>query len=84
MVLLGLFGLALLTESSPGFLVEFLALSGLLVWFLVSNHNEHLLKLSVLRRYGDEMQVSREGLQSSTTPKDALRCYQLWTLVRVK
>ena len=68
-VVLGLSGLALLPESIRGILVGILALSGLLVWFLVSKHNELLLRLRVLRRWRDEIEVSREGIRILTTPK---------------
>jgi len=68
-VLLSLLGLALLPELIRGILVGVLALSGLLVWFLVFKHNEHLLRLPVLRRWRDEIRVSREGFRSLTTPK---------------
>ena len=68
-VVLGLSGLALLPESIRGILVGILALSGLLVWFLVSKHNELLLRPQVLRRWRDEIEVSREGIRILITPK---------------
>ena len=68
-VVLGLSGLALLPESIRGILVGILALSGLLVWFLVSKHNELLLRPRVLRRWRDEIEVSREGIRILITPK---------------
>ena len=68
-VLLGLVGLALLPESTRWILVGVLALTGLLLCLLVSKHNEHLLRLPVLRRWRDEIQVSREGIRRLTTPK---------------
>ncbi|HEU0020077.1 MAG TPA: lysylphosphatidylglycerol synthase transmembrane domain-containing protein, partial [Dehalococcoidia bacterium] len=68
-VLVGLIGLALLPVSVRWVLIVVLLLCGLSTWFLVSRHNERLLQLPVLRRWRDEVQLSREGLRSLTALK---------------
>lgn len=68
-VLVGLVGVALLPVSIRWILIGVLALCGLLTWFLVSKHNEQLFQLPGLRRWREEVQLSREGLRTLTAPK---------------
>jgi uncharacterized membrane protein YbhN (UPF0104 family) len=65
-VLVGLVGLALLPVSIRWILVAVLSLCAVSTWFLVSRHNDRLLQLPVLRRWRDEVQLSREGLRRLT------------------
>jgi uncharacterized protein (TIRG00374 family) len=68
-VLVGLIGLALLPVSVRWILVVVLILCGLSTWFLVSRSNERLFRLPVLRRWRDEVELSREGLRTLTAPR---------------
>ncbi|MDA1218446.1 MAG: lysylphosphatidylglycerol synthase transmembrane domain-containing protein [Chloroflexi bacterium] len=79
-VLMGLVGLALLPVSIRWILIVVLTLSGFLTWFLVSKHNERLFQLPVLRRWRDEVQLSREGLRRLTAPRPMLVAVSLGVL----
>ncbi len=71
-VLLGLIGVLLLPAAVAYLLLGALLACGVAVLLVTSRHGDRLLDLPFLRRWGEELRTSREGLRRLTAPAPLL------------
>ncbi len=66
--LLGLIGLVLLPLFVSSVLAAVLALVGVAIYFFTTKHTDRLLRLPLIRRWNQDLQIAREGMRALSRP----------------